>query len=146
MQHPFTIKIIEHGSEAYQRMLHLRTMVLLQPIGIDPSFIKPEQEKNDFLIGAFEEDDLIGCCVLTPRNNDIIQLRQMAVPSSFQGKGIGAAIVQFAEQLAKEKDFQILMLHARNTVVPFYLKSGYVITGEPFEEVGILHYRMEKQL
>jgi predicted GNAT family N-acyltransferase len=46
--------------------------------------------------------------------------------------------------VAKENDFQILMLHARSGVVPFYQKSGYFIIGAPFEEVGIQHYCMEK--
>lgn len=146
MQPTVTITIIQHGSEAYVQMLHLRTIVLLQPIGIDPAFIKPEQEQNDVLIGAFEKEHVIGCCVLTPRSTTTIKLRQMAVALAWQGKSIGAAIVQFAEQWTRENGYQTLMLHARSTVVEFYHKSGYTVTGEMFEEVGIPHYRMEKQL
>lgn len=146
MKQPVTLTLIQHDAEAYAQMLQLRITVLLQPIGIDSSFIKPEQEKNDLLIGAFFNKELIGCCVLTPRTNDQIQLRQMAVATAWQGNGIGAAIVQFAEQTAHEHGYKTLMLHARSPVVDFYKKSGYTIAGERFEEVGIPHYRMEKQL
>lgn len=144
MQVRFTL--IEHESDAYQQMLKLRTEVLLQPIGIDASYIKPEAEKTDKLLGAYDMDALIGCCVLTPRNKDAIQLRQMAIAKSLQGQGIGAALVQFAEQVAKENGYRTLMLHARSHVVSFYEKSGYVIIGASFEEVGIEHYCMEKLL
>jgi predicted GNAT family N-acyltransferase len=37
-------------------------------------------------------------------------------------------------------------MHARQTAVGFYQKLGYSITGEPFEEVTIPHYIMEKAL
>src|SRR4051794_13830920 len=111
MQPQITIATFEHGTEVYQQMLQLRISVLLEPIGIDASFIKPQQEKDDILIGAFADEKLIGCCVLTPRNDGAIQLRQMAVAKALQGNGIGAAIVQFAEQEAKAKQFHTLLLH-----------------------------------
>jgi len=140
------VSIIQHGSEAYQHMLHLRINVLLNPIGVDASFIQPQQEKTDILIGAFDTAEMIGCCVITPRNQAVVQLRQMAVATPLQGQGIGARIVQFAEQVAKENGFRTMLLHARSPVVEFYQKSGYAIVDEPFEEVGIPHFRMEKAL
>jgi len=140
------VSIIQHGSEAYQHMLQLRINVLLNPIGVDASFIQPQQEKTDILIGAFDTAEMIGCCVLTPRNQDVVQLRQMAVATPLQGQGIGARIVQFAEQVAKENGFRTMLLHARSPAVDFYQKSGYAIIGESFEEVGIQHFRMQKVL
>jgi predicted GNAT family N-acyltransferase len=146
MHSKFTITTITHGSDKYEQLLQLRIEVLLKPIGVDSSFIQPQQEKNDTFIGAFDGKKLVGCCVLTARNSDTMQLRQMAVETRLQGQGLGAAIVQFAEQVTKEKGFGTMLLHARSPVVAFYEKSGYRITGEPFEEVGILHYRMEKKI
>ena len=46
----------------------------------------------------------------------------------------------------KEKGYKIVMIHARDVVIPFYLKCGYRIADEGFEEVGIPHHKMEKQL
>ena len=60
-------------------MIALRFTELLTPIGIPVSYIEKEKEKYDILIGAFENNELIGCCVLSPKNDEIIQLRQMAV-------------------------------------------------------------------
>lgn len=124
----------------------MRLTVLLRPIGVPESYIDPRKEQTDILVGAFVDGTLIGCCVLTPHDADLIQLRQMAVRPDQQGKGLGAAIVDFAERISKERAFKRLMMHARNAVIPFYEKCGYAISGEPFTEVGIGHHRMEKEL
>jgi GNAT superfamily N-acetyltransferase len=139
------IRMITHNSKEYKQMVSLRVTQLLEPIGVPAAYIEREKEKNDFLIGAFEEE-IIGCCVLTPRDNATIQLRQMAVRSDYRGKGIGAAIIEFAEEVARKNNFSLLMMHARNPVIAFYKKSGYQIEGEEFFEVGIGHHKMQKQL
>lgn len=140
------IREIQHNSNDYEEMIALRLAVLLEPIGIPPSFINREKEMNDFLIGAFEGDQIIGCCVLTRVSKETLQLRQMAVKKESQGKGVGAAIIVYSEKLAKEKGYRQLMMHARDVVIPFYEKSGYVISGGGFTEVGIAHHMMIKKL
>lgn len=127
-------------------MLNLRMRVLLQPLGIPFTYINIDKEKEDILIGAFENDVLIGCCVLTKKDNEIIQLRQMTVDNQQQQKGIGRTIILFAENWARQKDYSILMMHARNEVILFYEKCGYSIEGKEFMEVGIAHHQMLKQL
>ena len=127
-------------------MRNLRIEALLSPIGIPSSFIVPGKEKDDVFIGAFENDRIIGCCILTKMENQVMQLRQMAVHPEYQGKKIGASIVKFAELVAKENGFKLLMMHARNPVIDFYKKCGYDIVGEEFFEVGMGHHRMEKYL
>jgi predicted GNAT family N-acyltransferase len=140
------IRLIEIDSPEYEEMAHLRLEVLLRPIGVPASYINPQKEKTALLVGAFEGQRMIGCCVLTPLDKDLVQLRQMAVKTDVQGKGVGAAIVAFAEKTARDKGFTRLMMHARDVVIPFYQKCGYTIAGEEFTEVGISHHRMEKGL
>ena len=140
------VQLIQHNSEEYQTMIALRLQVLLDPISVPVSFINQPKEKDDFLIAAFEADEMIGCCVLTPFDGDLVQLRQMAVLDDYQGKGVGKEIIDFGERLALEKGFKKLRMHARGVAVPFYKKNDYVIVGNPFTEVGILDYKMEKEL
>ncbi|HJW17581.1 MAG TPA: GNAT family N-acetyltransferase, partial [Flavisolibacter sp.] len=120
-----TLKIIQQDTEEYRQMIELRITALLSPIGVPAHYIVPEKEKNDILIAALEQSEMIGCCILTPIDNEQIQLRQMAVRDDYQGKGIGAQIIAFAEQTAKQKGFSILSMNARNPVIGFYEKSGY---------------------
>lgn len=140
------IKNIAYGSNEYQQMIQLRIKALLEPIGVPAQYIVPEKERNDFFIAAFEENKMIGCCVLTPKENGMVQLRQMAVSKEMQGKKIGGAIIEFAETLAKENGFTVVMMHARNPVIGFYERCGYTISGEEFFEVGIGHHKMQKNL
>lgn len=140
------IKIIRYSGDEYEQMINLRVTQLLLPIGVPASYIDKENEKHDILIGAFENNEMIGCCVLTPRENGIIQLRQMTVREDYREKKIGAAIVEFAEEVARENNFSILMMHARDPVIDFYKKCGYQIAGEQFFEVGMGHHKMQKQL
>jgi len=141
-----TLKIIEHNSNEYAQMVDLRMQVLRIPLGL--SFTKEDlaKEKNDILIAAFENNALMGCCVLTQRDEATLQLRQMAVAPQQQKTGIGTAILQFAEKVAAQKGYTVLMMHARNIALPFYEKCGYTKTGNAFIEVTIPHYKMEKKL
>jgi predicted GNAT family N-acyltransferase len=119
---------------------------LLNPIGIPASYIDRENEKNDIFIGAFEAEEIVGCCVLTKKTDSVVQLRQMAVREDHREKRIGAAIIFFAEETARHEGYSVLMMHARDVVIGFYEKSGYEIAGEQFFEVGIGHHKMRKRL
>lgn len=139
-------RLIAFNSNDYSAMINLRLNVLLHPIGITESYINKEKEKDDILIGLFDNNQLIGCCILTKVNNDTLQLRQMAVLPEFQKSGAGRKIIAYAESIAREKGFKILMMHARDAVLDFYKKCGYEIAGPQFFEVGVPHHKMEKQL
>ncbi|MBS1660634.1 MAG: GNAT family N-acetyltransferase [Bacteroidetes bacterium] len=140
------LRMIDHGTKEYQQMVNLRLDILRKPLGL--SFDKEEldKEKDDILMGAFEDDRLLGCCLLTRMDDATVRLRQMAVPNSMQGKGVGRALMIFAENIARDLGYKKLCMHARKTAVGFYQKLGYGISGEEFEEVTIPHYIMEKAL
>jgi GNAT superfamily N-acetyltransferase len=140
------LKIIEFGSPSYQKMVDLRFQILRNPLGLTFSQADLDKEKDDILIGFFEEDNLEGCCILTPDNKTEIRLRQMAVISGLQHRGIGRAIMNFAENVARDRGYKVLHMHARKTAVGFYQKLGYEIIGEEFEEVTIPHFEMQKAL
>lgn len=140
------LKQIDHGTEDYKKMITLRQQILRQPLGLSFSMEELEKEKNDLLIAAFDDDDMLGCCMLTKINNDTLRLRQMAVQNNLQGKGIGASIMSFIENLSRDKGYKFLMMHARNTAIGFYEKFGYKVKGEEFIEVGVPHHVMEKML
>lgn len=127
-------------------MVQLRLDILRKPLGL--SFTKEEldKEKDDILIGSFDEDQMLGCCILTKIDDRRIRLRQMAVQKKLQGKGIGESIVSFAENIARDKGYKILMMHARDTAIGFYEKYGYVVKGDQFIEVKTNHHVMEKRL
>jgi GNAT superfamily N-acetyltransferase len=140
------LRIIEHGSGDYRRMVELRDEILRKPLGLSFSTDELEAEKKDILVAAFEEEDLVACCLLTVQGPGVVRLRQMAVHKEVQGKGIGRALIHFAENVSRDHRFTKITMHARVTAVGFYEKMGYRISSPEFEEVTIPHYIMEKAL
>lgn len=140
------LKQIDHGSTDYQKMVDLRKQILRQPLGLSFTEEELENEKGEILIAAFDEDLILGCCVLTKIDDVTIRLRQMAVLDTVQGKGIGASIMGFAENIARDKGFRYMIMHARNTAIGFYEKFGYKPKGVEFIEVNLPHHVMEKDL
>lgn len=145
------IKTILYNSAAHKQMIELRNNILRKPLGLSfiPAVFTPaafKKEQQDILIGAFEVNKIVGCCVLTKVNERTIQLRQMAVNNEFQGKGVGKKIVQYAEKIAREEKYETIMMHARSVAVSFYKKLGYAIEGNEFMEVSIPHFMMKKNL
>jgi ribosomal protein S18 acetylase RimI-like enzyme len=73
-------------------------------------------------------------------------MRQVAVAPGMQGQGIGRKLVEYAEEFARDGGFDLMLLHARETAVPFYEKLGYRRLGQRFEEVTLPHWAMVKEL
>ncbi len=140
------LKIIDHGSAEYRQMIKLRDDILRKPLGIGFTQQELEKEKDNVLIGAFEDDDILGCCMLVEENPETVRLRQMAVLNDLQGKGIGRALMNFAENLARDRGYKVLSMNARKNAVGFYEKMGYSVSSEEFTEITIPHYVMEKKL
>lgn len=140
------LRIIDHGSGDYQKMIGLREIILRKPLGLTFSPEELESEKKDILIAAFEDERMVACCVLTVENGKSARLRQMAVAAEVQGKGVGRALIHFAENVARDRGYRKVTMHARKTAVGFYEKMGYAVSGPEFEEVTIPHFTMEKSL
>ncbi|SFD27556.1 Acetyltransferase (GNAT) domain-containing protein [Chitinophaga sp. CF118] len=139
-------RVIEHGSNAYHEMVSLRDIVLRKPLGLSFTADYLQKEINDQLIGCYKEESLVACCILTRLDDSTVQLRQMAVDNTQQGQGIGRQLILFAEQQSKNKGYTRLMMHARKVAKGFYEKLGYSAQGPEFEEVGIPHNEMSKEL
>ena len=140
------LKMIDYGTQEYNQMIQLRMEMLRKPLGLTFTKEDLEKEKDDVLMGAFEDDKILGCCLLTKIDDKTVRLRQMAVPNNLQGKGIGRALMVFAENIAHDLGYQKLIMHARKTALGFYGKLGYNISGDEFTEVTIPHFIMEKDL
>jgi len=140
------LKIIDHGTVEYQQMVKLRDDVLRKPLGLCFNPDELEKEKDNLLIAAYEDDHLLGCCMLVEEEPGTVRLRQMAVANPLQGKGIGRVMIQFAENLARDRGYKRITMHARKNALGFYEKMGYRKIGDEFEEITIPHFVMEKYL
>jgi len=140
------INLVDHNSLQYQDMVSLRHAVLRKPLGLSFSPEQLQAEADLIHVACYYNDNLAGCLILQPESNRSLKMRQVAVSDDHQGLGIGRALVEFSEQFARDGRYSKISMHARETAVGFYIKLGYEIEGEPFEEVTIPHRSMFKNI
>ncbi len=131
---------IEIKDPLYQKERELRNEILLRRIGI-PDFGWEMNDHISWHFVAMAESVLIGCVLLVPldKNQNRGQLIQMAVESSWQGKGIGKLLVISLINFAKSNGLKEIEIHSRSEATSFYEQFGFKVYGDEFEEVGIKH-------
>jgi ribosomal protein S18 acetylase RimI-like enzyme len=137
---------IAHGSSAYWATVDLREAVLRKPLGLQFSAEELAAESDSHHVACYRGDRVVGCLVLRPLGDGDARMRQVAVVPEMQGQGIGTALVNFAEALARKNGYRRMILHAREAAVSFYEKLGYARVGDPFVEVTVPHWAMHKSL
>lgn len=138
--------MIQHGSGEYEQMVALRHQLLRKPLGLHFTTEELAKENNNILLAYTDDDIMEACCMLVKIDANTVRLRQLAVLSGLQGKGIGRAMVQFAENLARDNRYQKIIMHARQDSIHFFEKLGYEVESEPFIELTIPHVVMGKEL
>lgn len=136
------IKIIEWNSKQYQELLELRDELLRKPLGMSIKDDNLEAEKNCLHIGCFDDGELVGTCYYKPINDTTMQMKQVAVKQTKQRMNIGSTMFLQTLELLKLRSITTINVHARINALGFYEKLGFIVDGEPFEEVGITHYCM----
>ncbi len=126
--------------------MQLRQSLLRTPLGLKIAAEEREAESCNrhfvWMVGC----QLVATLMAVPLQGDVMQLRQMAVACDQQCKGVGSALLAAAETVLRGDGVRLLRLHARETAIGFYRRCGYQCVGDPFEELGIAHQRMEKTL
>jgi predicted GNAT family N-acyltransferase len=141
-----TIAQIDTASPEYVEVFELRDELLRKPLGMSLKNDDLSRDHTDIILVAKQNNKVVGCLMLHHKDEANVQLRQMAVAGELQGTGVGRVIVTAAEQLAAEKGYKTMVLHARKVAVGFYDRLGYAAISEEFMEVGIPHFIMEKTL
>lgn len=137
---------IDYGGDDYRRSLQLRDDVLRSPLGRSIADDDLSGDAEALHVGAFAEERLVGILLLKPKSEGLLQMKQVAVEGALRGMNVGRKLVEYAERLATRQGCGEIMLHAREVAVIFYEKLGYTREGEVFEEMGIPHCVMRKNL
>ncbi len=86
---------------------------------------------------ALEADEVLGYVVLEDEP-DALLLDVLAVSPAAQGRGLGAALLTFTEEQARERGYDRIVLYTHELMtenLEYYPRHGYVETGR--ETVGI---------
>lgn len=78
--------------------------------------------------------------------DDTVKLQRFCILKEYRNQGLGRKMTAFAEQYYRNNSFKKIELDAKFTVFEFYEKCGYRKVSDPFEEAGIPHVKMVKEL
>lgn len=74
------------------------------------------------------------------------KIGRLAVLAGSRRRGIGTALMTYLHEQAAQRGLDAVWCHAQRSAVDFYTRLGYRVMGDPFEEAGIEHVRMERNL
>ena len=73
-------------------------------------------------------------------------LGRVAVSKAARGMHLGSQMIEAAQKYLADLGSSALYCHAQMRVKPFYDSLGYQVVGEPFDEGGVEHVMMKKNL
>ena len=93
-------------------------------------------------LAASDDGTPIGCARLLPDGH----LGRMAVLPGWRGRGVGHALLAAVTSAAKLRGHATLRLSAQTHAAAFYARAGFVAVGDEYDEAGIPHVAMQKNL
>ena len=88
------------------------------------------------------QHDPIGCARLLADGH----IGRVAVLTSWRGHGVGDALIARALELAASAGMRRVALHSQAHACGFYARHGFAAVGEVFDEAGIPHQTMAREL
>jgi predicted GNAT family N-acyltransferase len=141
------LRLITTTDPLYFDELELRFRVLRKPLGqTRADVLFPFEHESLHLVAVEDARRVVACVLFHPESDGSGRLFQMAVTPARQGRGLGQSLVRALEAELVQRGLREVHLHAREDVVPFYERLGYVVFDEPFVEVSIPHRKMRRAL
>jgi len=75
-----------------------------------------------------------------------VKIGRMAVLREYREAGVGRAILEFLISHARAEGYRRAILHAQVQALEFYAKCGFIAEGSVFDEAGIPHQKMVRDL
>lgn len=95
---------------------------------------------------AYDGDRPVGAARLREYDHARAKVERVSVMEAERGRGLGRELMAVVEDHAANDGYDEILLHAQVPVVEFYADLGYEVTSEVFEDAGIPHREMRKDL
>ena len=143
-----TIKLVETPAELEGAFsLRMRVFVGEQGVPVDIELDEADTDPDTVQAVALLDGVVIGTGRLLPDvDGKGPHIGRMAVEQERRRGGVGGLVLNFLEDQGRARGFRQITLHAQEYVKSFYAGHGYREVGDVFEEAGIPHREMVKEL
>jgi predicted GNAT family N-acyltransferase len=98
------------------------------------------------LVAVDEGGEVVGTCRMLIEPGGTAKFGRLCVRAGARGTGVGGALLRVAEGEARSAGARRIGMHAQTGALGLYRRAGFRPYGEPFDEEGIEHVGMEKDL
>jgi len=140
------VRVTEVGEDSIEDAFDVRRDVFVEEQGVseDEEMDGRDDEAAQFV--AYDDDHAVGTARVRTPEDDVGKVERVAVRETYRRRGVGKALMERVEAWADDHGFETLKLHAQTHVEKFYADLGYETTSDVFEEAGIDHVAMRKDL
>jgi predicted GNAT family N-acyltransferase len=143
---PIECRLISSGESGFAHCAKIRLEVFVDEQGVPPELEMDELDAEAVHVLATVEGDPVGTGRLVLLEDGNARIGRMAVLRAQRSQGVGSAVLTALVEQARQRGVCTAVLAAQLHAIPFYERGGFTAYGEEFEEAGILHRMMSKQI
>jgi predicted GNAT family N-acyltransferase len=129
-----------------QAVRSIRETVFQQEQGISSQLEWDGLDEHCLHLVAKLGREAVGVGRLRELTADILKLERLAVLANYRQQGVGSEMVHTAIAYGKEQGYFQISIHAQASTARFYEHLGFTKIGNPFDEAGIEHIKMERSI
>lgn len=139
------IKLVTFA-EDLKLITKIRTRVFQEEQGISPELEFDGLDHQAIHLLAYLKDKPVGTARIRCIDKKNIKIERLAVLPEARRQGIGNQLTQRALDFAQKNHYQTVNLNSQLYIKSLYEKLGFTQIGDVFDEAGIPHVKMNKQL
>ncbi len=137
------------GTGLLNECLKIRSRVFIEEKGVPKELETDEYDISGGICEHFlikDGEKYIGAFRCIRLDNGTVKLQRFCFLKEYRGRGFGKKALEIYEKYCAERGVKTVVLDAKFEVHRFYEKCGYEKESDVFEEAGIPHIRMRKEL
>ena len=136
-------------NEELEYCLEVRRKVFIEEKGV-PKEIEIDEFDKDVSccehFAVFENEKAVGAFRVRRLDKETVRLQRFCFLNECRGKGLGKRALDFIDKYYKKEDIKRITADAKFEVSGFYEKCGYKVVSDVFDEAGIPHVKIEKEI
>ena len=133
------------NSDAYKDGLMIRTEVFVNEQNV-PQKLEIADEDRCTYTTLYIDGSPAAVARYFPTEDNGLHIQRVAVLKQFRKQGLASELLEKIALDAKSQGYDHLILGAQDHANGFYKAIGYHVVGDQYEEAGILHHDMQKDL
>ncbi len=125
---------------------NIRKKVFVEEQGIPLHLEIDEFDQTATHFVVLEDDEPIAAARIRETESNVGKVERVCVLPEHRRKHLGVLVMKALEEHAKKNGWKKLKLNAQTYAIPFYEKLAYQVTSPEFDDAGIPHRAMEKEI